>query len=225
MVAIDSEKDRYADVLYTVAFLRTNDTAPRAEGSALISVMNADISDDMLPEEPLVAVTEGVSEEETAGETVTEETLVEEIVVEETPVPPTPPVTPQFEQEFIYAIPTSDPNGRTDLSVRFLAAGDIIGNTFFAGPLVAEENGAIQFEVKNFGTKTSNEWDFEIEMPNGSTYESGDMSPLKPNERAVLTIGFTAADVSEHDFIVTVDTVGDQNGRNDTFVETLPFSG
>ena len=70
-----------------------------------------------------------------------------------TPTPSTPP-TPVFEQEFVYEIPTSDPNGVTDLSTAFIAVGEISNNRFIPGTVEAGEGGAIQFSVKNFGTKT-----------------------------------------------------------------------
>jgi hypothetical protein len=58
-------------------------------------------------------------------------------------------------------------------------------------------------------------------MPNGSTYESAEMEPLKPNERAILSVAFSAADAASHTFQADVDTVGDRNALNDRFVETV----
>ena len=131
--------------------------------------------------------------------------------------------TPTYQQEFIYAIPTSDPNGLTDLSTRFLSIGTIVGNTFFAGEVKQDEKGAIQFEVKNYGTKTSKEWTYSVTLPNGGTYQSDNQNPLKPNERALVTIGFPTIDKSTHKFVVSIKESSDRNSANNEFTETVKF--
>lgn len=223
-ISVDSEKNRYADVPYTVAFLGTNDTSPKATGTAQITVLNSSITDTVADntapnsEEAVNAEpTEPDAIEPTQGATTSPETTEpdDSFATNE----PTP--TPQYEQEYVYAIPSSDPNGRTDLAIRFLAVGVIEGGSFFPSAIMNDETSAIQFEVKNYGTKTSAEWDFTIEMPSGDTYESNEMDPLKPNERAVLSIGFTPAAVTSHQFVGEIDTVGDRNTLNDRFVETV----
>lgn len=204
-LTIDSEKERFADLRYTVSFLGTNDTKPRASGTATITVVNADIPDD-------IANLDSESEQE---ETTPSET-------EQTPDTTTDqPSTPTYEQEYVYTIPTSDPNGTTDLGVRFLNTGTIIGNTFFVGTLHQNENGALQFEVKNYGTKTSKDWTFSVTLPDGHTYESDTQSPLKPNERAVLTIGFTSDRDAEHTFVTKVSEPTDQTKLNNQFVQKV----
>ena len=86
-----------------------------------------------------------------------------------------------------------------------------------------DEKGAIQFEVKNYGSKTSDTWEFEVSLPNGGTYSSDEQEPLKPNERAVLTIGFPTTDDSQHTFVVTIDESTDRNSLNDRFTQTVTF--
>ncbi len=93
----------------------------------------------------------------------------------------------------------------------------------FTGKIKTEEAGAIQFEVKNYGTKTSEKWTFDVKLPDGSTYTSKKQAPLKPNERAVLTIGFLSDDDTSHTFVVTLDEDTDRNARNDRFSKVVSF--
>lgn len=228
-IAIDSEKHRYADLNYTIAFLQTDESEPRASGDAHITIVNSDVSTVGADDEP-------ADEQVAANDAPSTEPVVTE--PEETPADPEPevagvsdestdtsPAAPVFEQEFIYAIPTSDPNGRTDLATRFLSVGDIINGTYLPTFLTTSENGAIQFEVRNLGTKTSGDWTYSVTLPNGSTYESPEQAPLKPSERAVITLGFPPSDVDTHTFRVEVDTTADFSPINDSFAETVPFSG
>jgi len=213
-VAIESEKNRYTDVTYNVGFLATNDTQPQAMGSDVVTIINEDVN--------------GFAFNTDSGELATEEVAVEpevETPAVVTPVTPTPqPQTPVFEQEFVYEIPTSDPNGFTDLSASFIAVGDIVSNRFVPGTVEADEGGAIQFSVKNFGTKTSSNWTFELSLPNGGTYNSPTQAPLKPNERAVLTIGFRAGTDNVHTFELEVDESTDRNSGNDSFTQRVTFT-
>jgi len=219
-LAIDSAKNRYADVTYSISFLETDGASPRATGDATLTVVNNNVSNLVIATEeatevavePEVAVVEEVSTQPEAAE-----------VVETTPTPETVSTPPVFEQEFVYTIPTSDPNGRVDLATKFIITGAISGNTFNAGIIDEDEAGAIQFEVKNLGSKTSEDWTFTVSLPNGSTYQSDNQEPLKPNERAVLTIGFQPAEVASHTFEVEVETVADRNNANNTFLAFTPF--
>lgn len=210
-LSAQSEKERYANIDYTVSFLGTNDTTPRAAGSESLTVVNPDIRN-------LLAVETDTTTEEGAAAT-SEEPTVEPVI----PTTPSNPTTPPFEQEYTYAIPTSDPNGRTDLAVRFLNVGTLVGNSFVAGAVEQDESGAIQFEVKNLGTKTSNDWTYTVALPTGGNYQSPDQDPLKPNERAVVTIGFPAGADAQHTFTVTIDTDGDRSSLNDRFAQPVTF--
>ncbi len=217
-LAIDSVKNRYTDVTYSVSFLETEDTEPRATGDATLTVVNSNVSNLVIETEEVVDEITGTNEDNIA--TNTEETTQNS----DTPVVSAPtPTTPVYEQEFVYTIPTSDPNGRTDLATRFLFTGTIENNVFTPGVIDTDETGAIQFEVKNLGSKTSGNWTFSVSLPNGGTYESASQKPLKPNERAVLTIGFQAAGVSSHTFEVSVATTGDTASLNNQFKTFVPF--
>ncbi len=212
---IDSEKEKYADVSYKVSFFGTNDQTPRAAGWASVTVVNGDIKDSITEvtiEEPSEnsEVSEIVEEEtENDTESETELTAGEEETL--------------FEQEFTYTIPTSDPDGRTDLGVRLLNTGSIIGNSFIPGEIERNSDGAVQFEVKNYGTKTSGDWEFTVSLPNGGTYSDDEQEELKPNERAVITVGFPTNGDSSHTFLVTVDEVTDRNILNDQSQQVVVF--
>lgn len=203
LVSVSSEKERFETVDYTVAFLATNDTTPRASGHASFTVVNDSI--------PAITVAEEV------------EPTPEPVEVVTTPETTTPETGTGTSYEFTYTIPVSDPAGRTDLGTRFLASGTIVVDTFFSGEIVQGEAGAIQFEVKNYGTKTSTEWTYSVTLPTGSIYTSAVQAPLKPNERAAIVIGFPTAEKTQHAFTVTIDETSDQNNLNDTFTQTVSF--
>ncbi|MCA9359836.1 hypothetical protein H6781_00360 [Candidatus Nomurabacteria bacterium] len=204
-ISVESEKKRFENIEYSISFLATNDTTPRAAGSASFTVVNSAIQD--------VLTNNDETEEESSTE---EEAEVSEPVTEVSE-----PTTPTYNQEFVYTIPTSDPNGRTDLSAKFLATGKIVGNSFFPEALVQDENGALQFEVKNYGTKTSAKWTYTLSLPGGGTYSSTEQSPLKPNERAVITIGFPTNDNSSHTFVGKVTESTDKNTLNNQFSQAV----
>jgi hypothetical protein len=213
-LAIDSEKNRYTDITYSVSFLGTNDTRPRATGNAQLTVFNSDISNEM-----------AVTDDEQPPEDVSDDTPAEP-QTPTTPAEPTTPITPpapEYIQEYVYAIPTSNPNGNTDLAARYLFVGEITNNRFIPSALAENEAGAIQFEVKNLGTKTSKNWSFTVGLPGGETYRSETQSALKPNERAVLTVGFSGADVSSHTFTVEVNTTPDRDRSNNDFSQRVAF--
>lgn len=226
---VDSEKDRYADVRYTVSFLGTNDTTPRASGTAQITVINSDIKN-------VLATTATTTEEKGEANAVEEtdspnspETPITETVIE--PIIPKPTVTesvrpnpPKYEQQYTYTIPVSDPNGRIDLGTRYLNLGTITNNTFVPGTVKQNGSGAIQFEVKNYGSKTSGTWTYSVTLPNGDNYKSPIQTALKPNERAILTIGFPVTATNSHTFIVIVSETSDQVVLNDSFQQKVTFA-
>jgi hypothetical protein len=216
-IIIDSEKNRYTDITYSVSFLGTNDTRPRAIGSATLTVLNDDMANEF-----------AVNDEPQPDENNSDATTTPESQPTSSPTPPEPnvpttPVIPEYIQEYTYAIPASNPAGKTDLAARYLFVGEIINNQFVPGAIIENESGAIQFEVKNFGTKTSSSWSFTVSLPGDGEYESATQLPLKPNERAILTVGFTGADVNSHTFEVEVDVTGDSNLNNNEFSHRVTF--
>jgi hypothetical protein len=201
IIQAQSEKNRLTTVDYTINFIPENSTIASATGNDSFVVINDNIGDD----------------------TNTNEEEVEEEPVEEAGEETVPEPEVSYEPEYSYIIPVSDSNGRTDLAVRFLQTGRIVGDRFIPGAIERDENGAIQFEVKNYGTKTSGDWSYRLNLPIGGDFEAEDQEPLKPNERAVITIGFTADDDSRHEFIVRIDESSDQNSLNDAFRQTVRF--
>jgi hypothetical protein len=211
---VKSDKE-YVDVPYTLSYLRPGDTEPFRIGHAVIPV-------EMKKEEPQV---EGqVAGENTEAET--EGTPSEEEVAEETPEPTTPttPTEPTTTVEYTYALPTSNPNGFVNLRAMYLNVGAVVNNRFVVDNLEQDSDGAIQFEVKNIGTKTSDDWTFTVVLPNGSQYESETQTPLKPNERAVLTLGFITDDDKSHTFEVEVETDDDIQVSNNRFARFVTIS-
>lgn len=211
-LSVSSEKNRYVDVAYTISFLGTNDVTPRATGSAQLTIINTDVK------------TKNTAAEETPEPPEKVTGAIDEPAIETPPTVTAPEQTQStYTQEYIYTIPVSNPNGRTDLGTVYRGAGIIVGNTFSEGLIKRNKSGAIQFEVKNYGQKTSGDWTFQVALPDGTTYTSSSQEPLKPNERALLTIGFTATDATQHTFIVTVKESTDHNVLNDRLKEVVTF--
>ncbi len=223
-LSVNSERNRFTEIPYTLAFIPSKSDDPAATTDKTITVVNAMISP--------VAV----------GATTTPEVITPdpepEVVVTPTPNPkpvtptptptPTPapttpkPVTPKpvTVSTPIYGIPVSNPNGFTDVGTRILAVGTLTSNDRFTAANVIDndEQGAIQFEIKNFGTKTSNSFTYTVSLPNGTEYKSSSQSGLKPNERSVVTIGFETNDMTGVESIeVEVTLNGDTNRNNNQF--------
>ncbi len=141
------------------------------------------------------------------------------VVPESKPTTPTPaPVT--YKTVVTYKQPVSDPNGYVDLFASFAAVGTMTANGRFlaADHLNEDEPGAFQFKVKNNGTKTSGEWRFKIELPNGNEIESQPQRPLGPSETSTLTIAFDGIeDRNDRDISIEVTTNGDINTTNNSF--------
>lgn len=213
-IAVESEKNRYTDVTYSIGFLATDDTEPRALGTDIVTIINEDIDGFAFNTD-----SEALANEEIVTENEPQDPVNETPAVT-TPVTP----TPVFEQEFTYAIPTSNPNGFTDLATAYIAMGEVVNSRFVPGVVASANGGAIQFSIQNFGTKTSDDWTFSVVLPNGANYESPEQEPLKPNERAVLTIGFPAGSDTQHTFKVEVDESTDRTSSNNTFSQRIIFA-
>jgi hypothetical protein len=213
-IIVFSEKTRFTDVPYSIGFIPDTGDTPTATKDSVLTVVNPNISpvdstDEVMvtPPKPVDVVVNPNPKTATATPT--------------TPKPTTPkkPVTPTYTQTYIYEVPVSNPNGFTDLGAKFLATGVITNGTFInTGAITRNAQGAIQFEVKNFGTKTSNSWTFVAKLPNGTTYTSLPQTALKPNERAILTLGFVPPqETGVKTFNVTVSVTGDAKVTNNAF--------
>jgi hypothetical protein len=212
---VESLKKRHVDVSYTIAFLRPNDTEASRNGTSVVTITNTAIAEEVAVAEP-------------DGQVLGEDAAKPETKPEETPAPapkpaPTKPVVvTEPKTEYVYTIPVSNPNGYTDLATRFLNVGDIAGGKFVAGSIERDGSGAFQFEVKNIGTKTSGEWTYTVTLPDGDAYTSLKQTALKPNERAVISLGFDTPDKASHTFVVVVK-IDDKNVSNNSFKKVVNF--
>ncbi len=216
-ISITSERNRFTEIPYTISFMPARSDTKAAAKDSAITVVNAMIS-------PVVV--------ETASSTVTEVVVKPEpkpvVVAKPEPTTPAPTATalpkptpkPVVISKPVYTIPVSNPQGFTDIQVISLGAGTVDANNRFShvGVIDNDAPGAIQFEIKNIGTKTSNTFTYTATLPNGSEYVSPVQTALKPNERMVATIGFDAADkTGAKAFAVAVSISGDTNSANNTF--------
>ena len=187
-----------------------------------------DLRDRTDDDENVVVVVEDEApedEEEVEEEEVTETPEVPETVeTDDKPVATSTPVvkpTPvQYKTVVTYKTPVSDPNGHTDLQVAFVAVGKLNSSgRFVAADYVEEdEQNAMQFTVKNTGTKTSSDWGFVAKLPNNGEMSSKVQKPLKPSETSTLTVVFEMDD-SNRDRYAEVKVTGgsDINFANNSF--------
>ena len=210
-VRIASERRRFSDVPFTIAFVESDEVV--TERTNKVTVVNATI--------PLSAELaengESTSTDETSEGTEEEDTVTEQPT---TPSPTSAPrPTPQTTPQVITVMPQSDENGFTDLAIRYLGIGELDDDTFVPrATLDNDTRGALKFEVKNIGTKTSEEWAFTVNLPSGFEYESDEQAALKPNERVEFTLGFSPSE-SEDDADISAEIFADEdtNSRNDRF--------
>ncbi len=209
-IIVDSEKQRFTDIPYTVTHTPKNPNLDVTQTHSQVTIVNASI-----PTGTTVAEDDETSEEEAVKETIEKE----ETAAVETPSSPAVTPKPKVVQTPIYEIPTSDPNGDIDLAVTYLGVGTLEGKVFSkSGTIDADKQGAIRFEVKNIGTKTADDWGYEAQLPSGITYVSGKQEALKPNEKAIITLGFKGlTETGIERFGVTVDAEDDVNTKNNSF--------
>lgn len=111
----------------------------------------------------------------------------------------------------------SDPNGFVDLSVIILRTGilDKTTNEFIAtSSIQLSDRVAIQFEVINEGTKTSDGWAFNAVLPTfpHHIFQSKGQQALGPGDRIEFTLGFdSVAGLGEREIIINVDPTGSIN--------------
>lgn len=211
-VLVQSEKSRFVDIPYTVTFRETgaSDDEVVSDGST-ITVANASIP------------TGGAVAEEESEEEAPAEEPVKPAVTTPVKTPTYTAGTPVTVQKFVYTIPVSDPKGTIDLQVTFLGVGTLLGNTFIPkATLDADDKNALQFEVKNIGTKTAQDWSYEADLPAGINYEGEDQKALKPNERAVITLGFEGLTKDGTEKVgVEVAAKNDVKRSNNEFTKTV----
>ena len=82
-----------------------------------------------------------------------------------------------------------------------------------------DDTAAFRFEVKNIGTKTSNDWTYTLALPGDTEYISDNQTALTPNERVVFTVGFEPTSDTKNSVKIggTVKTDTDANTKNNSF--------
>ncbi|MCD5381936.1 MAG: hypothetical protein LR017_01315 [Candidatus Pacebacteria bacterium] len=225
---ISSEKRRFTDVPFTLTFTEINEVEPLFTRDGKVTIINATIPQNVdLAEhtdddtDTTTDTTPDTAHGTVAGErTTTEEST--EVATRPTPTQTTGTTpAPRTPTPTTYSyIPVSYENGFTDLRVTFLGIGVLSGGTFTpkAALDTDEDNGAFQFEVKNIGTKTSEKWSFEAILPSGQEFDSESQTALKPNERAVFTLGFEdIGDTGSKEISVALDVDNDSKKSNNSF--------
>lgn len=211
-VRIASEKSRFVDVPYTITFTDKNSTEASADARSTVTIVNASIP------------AAGIAIEEEPKETP--RTSAPAPTPTKTKTPTYVAGTPTTVTKYVYVTPVSDPKGKIDLQVTFLGVGTLSGKTFTPKSSIdSDDQGALQFEVKNIGTKTSEDWSYEAQLPSDITYKSPDQKALKPNERAVITLGFSGiSDEGSEKISVEVTAEDDVKNSNNEFEKTIKIT-
>lgn len=210
---VKSDKLRFIDVSYTVTFTDEGAREIAVADSDKFTVVNATI-----PQGGVVAGAEDNKDENDKG--VTPDDKEEDTATPSTPTKTTPttvPSTPQY--EFTYKLPVSNPNGFVDLKATYIGVGELNSANMFIPRATIDNDtrSAIKFSVTNIGTKTSDDWTYEVKMPNDSTYESSAQEGLKPNETATIILGFDTNDTGTKSISGEVTADDDRSNANNDF--------
>lgn len=198
-VQVASERERYADVPYRITFTPQDDARDTRTTNKTLTVVNEEI--------PLAS-----DDEDTGGDTDADD---EE--TGDTPSNGTSTTRYRYIEVPQYEIPKSDPNGYTELAVSFMNTGILTNSNRFIprDEIDRDDVGAIQFSVKNTGTKTSDTWYFTAELPSGVDYESAPQDPLKPNETMVTTVAFkNIGTEGVHEIEIEIESDADIDAHN-----------
>ena len=210
---INAEKQRFTDVEYGITYNREG--AENIVSEEIITIINTTI--------PTGIVLGDESDPEEAVEETEPTTTVTPVTTTPTPTVTTPTLTagePTVITKYIYKVPVSDPNGYVDLQVTHVGVGTVNNNGVFT-PLTKldkDKKGAIRFEIKNIGTKTTDGWSYEAELPSDISFDSNSQKDLKPNERVVITLGFDGITrTGIETFGAEVTAKGDINKANNDY--------
>jgi hypothetical protein len=199
-------------VPYTLTYFKTNATAKSAEAKGLVTVHQGRT---------------GTAPEPSVTVTVNDDPITPKPIVTAKPSVVTKPLPkPETTYTYTYALPVSDPKGKTDLSVGYLGIGQVVsGNFISTGKIKEGQKGALRFTVTNIGTKTSSDWTFEATLPGGVGYTSVKQAPLKPNEKATLTIIFPEVnDEDKVNFSFVVKSSNEIDTKNNSLSWTTAVS-
>jgi hypothetical protein len=213
---INSTKDGVVQVPYTISFMRKNDTGPIRTGGGTVAI------DD---KSSVVAVADP-DEGTVLGESDSSdfEAAQPPAPAPKPKAPSAPKVTAAPTPTITYVLPTSDPRGYIDLSTSLIQTGSLTGNTFKAGTMEQNEDGAIRFSIKNNGTKVSGKWTYSVTLPGNDTYVSPLQAPLMPTEEVIITIGFSVDDTSRHTFTVVAAEANDTKLSNNATSKSVTFT-
>jgi hypothetical protein len=195
-------------VPYTLSYFKTNSTVINAEAKDVVTVHQGRTG---TAPEPSVTVTVNNDPITPKGDTT------------KSPITTTKPAPkPETTYTYTYSLPVSDPKGKIDLSVGYLGIGQVVNGNFISTGIVKEgQKGALMFTVTNIGTKTSSDWTFVASLPNGIKYTSDKQSPLKPNEKATLTIVFPeVTDEIKVDFAFEIKSSDETSTKNNSLAWT-----
>lgn len=236
-ILVSSEKRRFIDVPFSLTLVGEDDEVLFAK-SDRITVVNATIpqSSDIARargEETNTTTSTGgtdTTHESTTttkptGSVLGETTTTGSGTGATTPKPVTKtPGTPVVTTSTYTYMPQSDPKGYTDLKLSYLGVGSYTNEKFVPEAVLDNDiQSAVKFEVKNTGTKTSEKWSFTATLPSGYVYKSKVQDPLKPNERAEFTLGFSLGNETLGDEFgvekikVVLDVDGDKDTTNNSF--------
>ena len=200
---IDSTKSPFVEAEFNIAYVRKNEKTPDTSVIKTVSITNSNI----------------VKTDEEKDNTPEE--IKEPIATSTKPIAPKPP-TPEI--TYTYEIPVSKPNGFTDLLLNNLSVGvkNSAGAFIKTNSITRNREGAIQFVVHNIGTKTSENWTFVAKLPDDVDFTSSTQAPLKPNERATITLSFPAIkDTDLQKIEVVIKTDRDTNKKNNQLEQTV----
>jgi hypothetical protein len=201
-ILFTSEKKRFTDVPFTLAFYKDGADEASSQSMGMVTIVNATI-----PERGMVA-----SAEDTQKPMAKPAPAAPKPTVTPKPTYTTPKPTTTYVQKVpvtTTSFPISNPYGYTDLDVSL-----VVPSTMDAG-----EEETIQVMVKNIGTKTSKDWKVEVSYPaeGDDTFTSKAQAPLLPGERATMTIRFTTTDRDGTKTVkAKVTTSGDSKNSNNS---------
>jgi hypothetical protein len=201
-VSVESAEQRFSDVAFTLAFIPENGEPVHTENH--VTVVNATVPDH------LAVTPEATTTPSTPTPTPTTKPTPG-VVVAPNPKPTPKPAAPA-------ALPTL---GYTDLQITYLGAGRVVGGSFVPSTTFDEDSAvAFSFQVKNIGTRTSEDWTYDLELPEDETYHSDLQAPLRPSEYAIFTVGFNLSEDTDD----TAHLSGSVTTGRDTVTSNNTFS-
>lgn len=199
-------------VAYEITFVPTDESIKQSGNVGTLTVTSSTL-----------AMNEDSNEEEDEVTEIESEPIPqpdqEEAPVEEESTTQPAPHTPQYREQIVYRVPQSDPQGTTDLHASFSRVGVLDNGSFTTTATFNRgERGAIRFTVTNQGNRTSENWTYTAELPNGQVYQSPTQAPLRPNETATISLGLRApSEIGTYPFSVKIDTSRDISTANHSF--------